>query len=305
MEIIAKRHPYKFYLTLILVNVFFLILISILPEYFKYNKNSFIIGSLILLAIAISINVGFIKNAPSIILNKKGITFKNQFYNWYELSNAKLTGKGEMIFTSGECATLTFNNTKEIQIIDDFYSNISEIKCFIQQIVIDKKEEIKEFNQEFDPLNLSRANFNHYKGNPVFTLSGIIMWGFMILFLVLPVINSKGNFSYKAYAFLLFLSVLLFLLFSRMYHYFEISQKYLVVKKYYFFWKKEVYQITDIKEIVYYRYSRHSNGVRIITKDFNSKSFLVANLWDKTLLSIKKDLESKHIIVRNECITEN
>lgn len=305
MEITSKRHPFKFYLNLILINAFFLFLMSILLEHFKYNKNSFIIVSLILLAIAISINVGFIKNAPSIILNKKGITFKNHFYNWYELSNAKLTGKGGMIFTSGECATLTFNDTTEIQIIDDFYSNISEMKCFIQQIVIDKKEEIKEFNPEFDTLDLTGENFINYKGNPIFTFSGILMWGFMVLFLVLPVINSKGNFSYKAYAFLLFLSLLLFLLFSRMYHYFEISQKYLVVKKYYFFWKKEVYQITDIKEIVYYRYSKHSNGVRIITKDFNSKSFLVANLWDKTLLRMKTDLESKNIIVRNECISEN
>lgn len=305
MEIISKRHPYKFYLNLIIINCFFLILISIFQEYFKYNKNSFIIGSLILLAIASAITMGFIKNAPRIILDKNGICIKNDFYWWYDLSSAKLTGKGGMIFTSGECATLTFNNSTEIKIIDDFYSNIAEIKCFIQQIVIEKKDKIEEFNHEIDSLELTTENATTYNGNPIFTLSGIMMWGLMVLFLVLPVINSTGNFSYKAYAFLLFLSLLLFLFFSRMYHYFEISQKYLQVKKYYFFWKKEVYEIKHIKEIVFYRYSRHSNGVRIITKDFKTKSFLVANLRDNTLLMMKKDLEGKKIKVRNECISEN
>jgi len=305
MEIISKRHFYKFYLNLILINGFFLILISIFQEYFKYNKNSFIIGSLILLVIAITITMGFIKNAPSITLNKKGITFKNQFYWWHDLSSAKLTGKGGMIFTSGECAKLTFNDSTEIKIIDDFYSNIAEIKCFIQQIVIEKKDKIEEFNHEIDSLELTKEDATTYNGNPIFTLSGIMMWGLMVLFLVVPVINSVGNIISKAYAFLFFLSALLFLLFSRMYHSFKISDQYLQVKKNYFFWRKEVYEINLIKEIVFYRYSRHSNGVIVITKDFNSKSFLVANLSDKTLLRMKKDLEGKKIKVRNECISEN
>jgi hypothetical protein len=305
MEITSKRHLYKFYLALILVNAFFLILISISHEYFKHNNKSFAIAFLISTAIAISINAGFIKNAPSITLDKKGIRFKNNFFWWNDLSSLKLTGKGGMIFTSGECATLTFNNRVEIQIFDDFYSNISEMKCFIQQIVIEKKDKIEELNQEFGTFDLTKENFTRYKGNPIFTITGIIMWGFMVLFLVLPVVNSKGNFSYKAYSFLLFLSLVMFLLFSRMYHYFEISQKYLVVNKYYFFWKKEVYQITNIQEIVFYYYSRHSNGVRIITKDFKSKSFLVANHSDKALLRMKKDLEDKNINVRNDCISEN
>lgn len=305
MEIISKRNPYKFYLNLILINGFFLILISIFQEYFKYSKNSFIIGSLILLAIAIAITMGFIKNAPRIILDKKGIRIKNDFYWWHDLSSAKLTGKGGMIFTSGECATLTFNDSTEIKIIDDFYSNIAEIKCFIQQIVIEKKDKIEEFNHEIESLELTKEEATTYNGNPIFTLSGIMMWGLMVLFLVVPVINSVGNIISKAYAFLFFLSALLFLLFSRMYHSFKISDQYLQVKKNYFFWRKEVYEINLIKEIVFYRYSRHSNGVIVITKDFNSKSFLVANLSDKTLLRMKKDLEEKKIKVRNECISEN
>jgi hypothetical protein len=305
MEIISKRNPYKFYLNLILINGSFLILISIFQEYFKYNINSFIIGSLILLALATVITMGFIKNAPRIILDKKGIRIKNDFYWWYDLSSAKLTGKGGMIFTSGECATLTFNDFTEIKIIDDFYSNIAEIKCFIQQIVIEKKDKIEEFNNKIDSFELTAEDTTTYNGNPIFTLTGILMWGNIMLFSVVPIINSVGNIISKAYAFLLFLSVLLFLLFSRMYHYFEISQKYLQVKKYYFFWKKEVYEINHIKEIVFYRYSRHSNGVRIITKDFKTKSFLVANLRDKRLLMMKKDLEGKKIKVRNECISEN
>ena len=135
MEITSKKHLYKYYLTLIFVNTLFLLLISFLLEYFEHNNKS-VIGSLILLTITISINVGFIKNSPSIVLSKVGITIKNKFYNWNKLSIIKLTGKGNMIFTSRECATLTFDDDTTIKIYDDFYSNIAEIKCFIQQITV-------------------------------------------------------------------------------------------------------------------------------------------------------------------------
>lgn len=51
--------------------------------------------------------------------------------------------------------------------------------------------------------------------------------------------------------------------------------------------------------------SKQANKLRLITKDFKSNFYLAGSLTDKTWLTLKKDLEVKNIIVRNECISEN
>jgi hypothetical protein len=303
MEITSKRHPFKFYLNLILINVFFLILISIFTIFFSDNTK-FLIGSLILLVILISINVGFIKNAPIITLDKEGITFKNNFINWNELSSAKLTGKGDMIFTSGECVTLTFKDNTKIQIFDDFYSNISEMKCFIQEIIIEKKDDFEVTRQETNSIDIDQELFVPYKGNPVFSFEGFFMWVIILFIAFIPLFSSKP-FSTKGIIFTLFLAIFMFPVFSRMMYYFEISKGFFVIKNHYFFWKKEDYPISDIREVVYEQQHRQPNRIRLITKDFKSKLYIAASLNRKTWLEMKKNLESKNIIVRNECIPEN
>lgn len=305
MEITAERHPIKFYLTLIFIGSLLLISgIFFLTLSIHQNSVKFGLLSLFAIGIAASVIIGFIKNAPNIVLNNDGIYFKNNHYPWNELSSFKLTGRGDMVFTSHECATLIFKDNKTLKIYDDFYSNSAELKCYIQQIVIEKKEKTEKTNIEIDSFDLSQETYTAYKGNPIFPFTGIIMWGFIFVFTILPVINSKGNFSFKAYSFLCLLTLSIVLLYSRMYYYFKISKKYIVIKNYYFFWKKDVFSISNIHEIVYKRHNRHSKKVILITNDFKSKSYLVGSLRDKTLLNMKKDLKSKNISVRDECFYE-
>lgn len=303
MEIISKRHPYKFYLTLILINAFFLIISSIFILFFNDN-NKFIIASLILIIIAISITVGFIKNTPIIILDKKGITYKNNFIDWSELSSAKLTGKGDMIFTSGECATLAFKDAEKIQIFDDFYSNISEMKCFIQEIVIEKKDDFEVSMQETNSIDMDQELFVPYKGNSIFTFEGFVLLGLILFILFLPFYSSKPI-STKGMLFISLLAIFMFLMISKLMNYFEISKNFFTIKNHYYFWKKEDYPISDIREVVYEQQYRQPNRIRLITEDFKSILYIAASLNNKTWLEMKKDLESKNIIVRNECIPES
>ena len=304
MGIISKRHPYKFYLILILVNAFFLILISISHEYFKYNNKSFAIAFLIFTAVAISINMGFIKNAPSIKLDKKGIRLNNNFYWWADLSSAKLTGKGGMILTSGECATLTFNDSTVIKIFDDFYSNISEIKSFIQQIVIEKKDKIGITKQDSITSTINQDVLVSYKGNPLFSFIGIYLW-VLILLVFFILIHAVTHFNINGSVVSTILILLLFSVFYRLMHYFEVSAYIFCIRKHYFYWKKDYYNISDIRDIVIERQGKFSNRLRLITKDFETKLYPGVGISDKTWLKMKKDLESKNITVRNENIYEN
>lgn len=306
MEITSERHPYKFYLTLILVNLFLLGLGTFfLLHGLQESNNKFILGSLFFFIIAISINVGFIKNAPTIFLNKEGITFKDNFYTWDELLTAKLTGKGDMIFTSGECATLTFKDSIQIQIFDDFYSNISEIKCFIQEIVIDKSDKIDIPKQQINPIEIDHETFTTYKGNPVFSFRGIIIWS-PVLFLIGTSLFHIKLYPFKTLFLCFVLSLFLMLIFSWMLYYFEISKNFIKIKNHYYFWKKDIYPISNIREVVIEQFNgKRANSLKIITQDFKTKQYYAGSLTDKTWLELKKELERKNITIRDNVVSMN
>jgi hypothetical protein len=213
----------------------------------------------------------------------------------------KLTGKGDMIFTSGECTTLFFNNNR-IQLFDDFYSNISEIKMFIQENVIDRKPSPETSIQSIT-IDINQELFIPYKGNPLLSLEGFCIWIFILFLLFLPILSSK-SINPKGIIFSTSCAVVIFLLFSRMMNYFEISNNFFVVKNHHFLWKNEIYSISNIKEIVFERHHKQPNLLRLITKDFNTKTYLAASLNDSNWLEMKSELEKYNVSVRNECIPE-
>lgn len=305
MEITSKRHPYKFYLALILVNILLLgLTILFLIIGIKENDNKLSLLGLIFSTLAIIMDFIFVKNSPKIVLSKKGILFKNIFYNWNELSNTELTGKSNLFLAPTECATLYFKNLKSIKIFDDLYYNTPDMKCFIQEIVIDKKDTFKIPNSTINSNNIDSEFFIPYKGNPVFSFRGILMWSMILFFLYIPFF-SKKSINIKELLFLIPLCQFWFILNSWMMYYFEISKNFFVVKNHYFFWKKDIYSISDIKEVVFEIQPKQANKLRIITKDFKTKFYLAGSLKDKTWLEMKDELESKNIKVRNECISEN
>ena len=305
MEITSKRHLYKFYLTLLLVNILFIGMGTIfLSASIRDNNNIGYYIFFIIVAIAIFMNFVFIKNSPKIVLVTKGLLFKNNFYSWDNLSSTELTGKSNLFLTPTECATITFKDLKSIRIFDDLYSNSAEMKYFIQEIVIDKKDTFKIPNRNINLNNIDNEFFIPYKGNPIFSFRGILMWGLILAIILLPLF-SKKTINIKGLLFLIPLCVFWFILNSWMMHYFEISKNFFIVKNHYYFWKKDIYSISDIKEIVFESQPKQANKLRIITKDFKTKFYLSGSLTDKNWLEMKKELENKNIIVRNECIPEN
>ena len=85
-------------------------------------------------------------------------------------------------------------------------------------------------------------------------------------------------------------------------HYFGLTKDYLVVRNHNFIWKVKIFRLTDIKEVVFETQGKQPNCMRIITKDFRNKLYPAGTLRDKTWLEMKRQLESKGINVRNECI---
>lgn len=303
MEIISKRHPYKFYLLLILTSIFFLGIGSIfIHASIRDNNDVGYYLFLVFVALTLYMNFLFIKNSSKIILNKKGIIYRNRVYDWEKISEIKLTGKCGLFFNApAECTTLLFKDLTTIKIFDELYQNSSEMKYFIQEIVVNKKEEIVDEEEKINLSDFDKEFFIPYKGNPVFSFRGIFMWGLILFFVFLPVFIKKPT-NWNAYLFINCFSLFWFILNSWMMNYFEISKNYFIIKNHYFFWKKDIYHISEIKEIVFESQGKQPNTLRLITNKFKSKIYSAGTLTDTTWLEMKTELESKNINVRNECI---
>ncbi|MEZ0004887.1 hypothetical protein ABH942_000230 [Flavobacterium sp. 28YEA47A] len=299
MEIVSKRHPYKFYFTLLLLNLGFLFFSIFFFISEEVNAHAF---GFIFIGMALVCNYIFFKNSPKIIVNEKGIQIGKKQYDWSDSLEIEITGKGiGFLHFYYEATKILFKNQDVVCIYDVYYANSPEIKSFINQVVINKSETFQFKKIRLEKKNLSFENLKTFKGHPVFSFTGIMMWGLILFVIFVPSKNPK---SQELVPILVVCAFCLFwlLLNSWMTHYFQISNKYFIVKNHYFFWIKKVYLLEDIREIVYDQQIRQPNALRIITKDFDNSRFLAGTLRDKHWLEMRAVLRNKKIKVRNECI---
>lgn len=246
----------------------------------------------------------YIKNAPKVTLDKEFITFNNQSYSLSDIKKVTLTGKRPFKYAIDfpmEAATLTFNDNETKYIFDDMYSNSWEIKSFLKQVVIDKKDFIEASNSTIDKNSVAGDFYETFKGNQFTSLRGLSLWG-LIGFFIYMVINNKRPVNIGGVLFVSSFSIFWFIVFSYQMHYFQVSDNYFLVRNHNFFWKKKAYNIADIKEIVFETQGKMPNCLRVITKDFRNRLYPAGTLRDKNWFALKDKLETYNIKVRNECI---
>jgi hypothetical protein len=311
--ITSKRHFLKFYFAIIFVTLLFIAIATGLL--YIYNKsasngqlktkdNLLPIFSIACYAFAGYGLYRYIKNAPKITLDKDVITFNNQTYSITDIENVTLTGKRPFKYPINfpmEAATLTFNSNETKYIFDDMYSNSWEIKSFLKQVVIDKKDFLQSNNSAIDKDAIERGYYDTFKGNQFTSLRGISLWGLVGLYTYM-LLNIKRPPSVGLTIFFFGFSTLWFIGLSYQMHYFQVSDSFFIARNHNFFWKKKAYNIADIQEIVFETQVKKPNCLRIITKDFRNKLYPAGTLRDKTWLALKDKLETYNITVRNESI---
>lgn len=246
----------------------------------------------------------YIKNAPTITLDKDFINFNSQSFSIADIDKVELTGKRPFKYAINfpmEAATLKFMSGETKYIFDDMYSNSWEIKSFLKEVVIDKKEFLR---IKIAPIDKNAADSDFYEtfiGNQITSLRGISLWG-LIGFFVYMVINSKKPATVGGVVFVSCFSIFWFFAFSLQMHYFQVSDNYFLIRNHNLFWRKKAYNIADIKEVVFETQGKMPNCLRVITKDFRNKLYPAGTLRGKTWLALKDKLETYKITVRNECI---
>ena len=313
LRITSKRHPVTFYLTVFIGALLFLVLgIILLPSDINpYNtalqspKGTLIIVSSLLFLNAFYLIFRYYKNAPNIIVDTYTISFNKQIFKLEELVGIELTGKQPfpyIINHSMEGAAFYFKNKQVKYMYNDIYSNSSEIKSFIKQIVIDKKGIFQITDSTVKAAEMDKDNFTLFKGKQLTSVSGIALWS-LILFVAYIIITEKFNLERTLS--LLTLGLIWFAHSSWWMYYFKVSENYFVVKDHNFIWKESIYRITNIKEITFETASRKPNCLRITTKDFRIKLYPASTLSNKKWLELKDNLETKGVKVINKCITDS
>ena len=150
--ITTKRHPLKFYasiafLTLFLFGLGTLLLfvsIDILQKENPATKLYFMpVFSLAFFLLAFSMLYAYWKNSPKITLDKHSIEIGNETFNLKDVKDIALTGKMPfkcIITFPMEGTAILFNDGTEKFLFDDMYSNSSEIKLFLERVVIKKQD---------------------------------------------------------------------------------------------------------------------------------------------------------------------
>lgn len=262
------------------------------------------IFSFIFFALAVYSVYQYFKNAPVITLDRDFITFNHQRFLLTDIKEVVLTGKQPFrygINVPMEGAKLTFNSGETKYIFDDVYSNAWEIKLFIKQVVIDRSDFPDQGHATINSHAAGGDFYETFKGNPLVSLRGISLWGVVVLFAYL-FLNDDRTYTPGLSIFLFGFGAFWFSFHSYLMNYFQVSGNFFVVRNHNYFWKKRVYNISEIKEIVFETRNQMPNCLRVITNDFRSNLYPAATLHDATWLSLKDKLEALKIQVRNECI---
>lgn len=311
--LVSQRHFIKFYLSIILLTLLLSGIATV--SLFAYNKQLDIgdlkpidklipIFSIACYAFAVFCLYSYIKNVPTIILDKDFISFNNQTFALADINKIELTGKRPLKYAVSspmEAATLTFNNGVTKYIFDDMYSNSWEMKSFLKQVVIDKKDFFEVTENVIDTSTLDNDYYETYKGTVITSLRGISFWVVIGISALLILSHSKPITTELVVSFFCILSFWIFF-HSYLMNYFQVSDNYFVIRNHNFFWTKKAYRIADIREVVFESRGKMPNCLRIITKDFRNKLYPAGTLRDQTWLDLKEKLETYKIKVRNECI---
>lgn len=133
--------------------------------------------------------------------------------------------------------------------------------------------------------------FTKYVGNRLLNLN-VILFGGCLVYTMLTFTMDY------IYAYIFFNSVF-FGYVAVSANYFLLSDNYLQVKNYLWFWKKKTYRLSDIKEVAIMWTRRAPTAARIIYQDDKSIRFMAGSLWDKDWINFINDLERRGVRVQS------
>lgn len=303
--VIAKRDIVKFYINLLFSSALFIFFAALclfkftvaltgaLPVDRKYYFLPLV--SISLTGFCFYYIREYVKKVPSISLTDTVITFNATAFFISDISSVKFTGKRDFIFSDMECTMVIFKNNTAKIIYDDMYSNIPELKLFLDKLVNNKNMPVADDSL---PVNISKDDLVYFKGIPWLNFRVIMIMSFVIFSVFIMILKNVRPIGW---IFPLIISILFYFVLQGQFYYFAISDRHLVIKNHFKFWTKHIYRLDSIELISLEqpRY-REPNAIKIIFKNYTKKKFYAASLSTKKLKEFKNEFRKSNTNTRNE-----
>lgn len=255
---------------------------------------------------------------PKIIISDEGILFQTVFkkreISWTDIETILLTGQRSTVFqNTEEVTTLVLKDSLEkVFIRVDCYKNSPEIRQLLERINTSIREN-KSISVSFrdepfyfrQPYKIKHdipagETFTKYSGTPYLNIAAITFYIVVLLLIIVAVLTVTADRS--RLLFLLIPFTFFYLGTGSFFNYFLISDQHLVIKNAFWFWRRHVYEIDGLKEIVLdinHTNRMASKMMRVITKDFRTRSYQAAGLWTKHWRALKSRFESLGVNTRD------
>ena len=298
MTTISTKLSIKFYFA---VTLFFIIgVMPILPIFIfgiPDGKHFIIFFGIVIAIWGFSMFYAYLKNSPKVTIDKDTIKIGHMTFYVKNIKDILLTGKRTLGIIPMESITLLFDNGTKKVLFDDMYSNSSEIKLFLEQIVLNKQEYKPKLINNISRNAIRFEREETFKGNQFINIHGIMLWG-LIGFLIYMVFSMTDKPVLSIFPAVL--GIGWFFGFSYLMHYFGLAKDYLIIRNHNFLWMAKIYRLSDIKEVVFEQQGNLPNCLRVITIDFRNKLYPAAPLRKKKWLGMKRELEQRGVKVRDE-----
>jgi hypothetical protein len=299
----SKYKPAQLIFTLVVIALLIICAYAVFRNTPPTDNTKQNFGSFLLFSFAVYILIIFFQRSPRVSFDNDFITikyiFKTNKYTWSSITQVLLSSNEyySVLFILGqflESTVINFDDGSKLILCADMYSNMSEMIGFISEKVSDK---IKDHKSEVNNTQVQLIGKKVYAGSPYTSFNTLLILG-MFVFAVVKLSNNAKPTP------LLFLPIgfvlLLFVAFGTQMNYFIIDDGKLIIRNHYFFWKKKIYDLKEIRETVIESPYKRSNSLRIITNDFKSKSYGAGSLRNKNWQELFEDLSRIGITIRSD-----
>lgn len=288
----------------------------IFDPYDKYGKP--VNAVMPVLCICLWILFGFlvysILKIPNIIVSEEGIHFKSivskRTIHWKEIDKIDVIAKRFPFWGNPEDASILVLTTGEkVYIRIECYKNGPEIRQLLNEAnkLLSENKSVsisaillrpaKSYDQPIGP----HEEFKEFRGTPYFNFNAIIIYGVVFGLLIG---TRKATLGRPEILLLLMIPIAAsYLGIGLVFNYFLVSDKHLVIRNSFLWWKRRSNTIDEIREVIFFvdnRTKMKPNAMKVITKDFRVKIHPAAGLWARHWKALKQHLESIGIKVTDD-----
>ena len=308
MEFRTRFHFWKVYVTLGFAMLIFLGMAALLMSEFirnpGYSKIILILIATISAVFGLCMMYSYVKQLPVIRINYTGVTLRNPFgvqrFTWSEVESMRYTGKSPFSFAMGfprEAVEIQLKDKRLIRIFYEYYAKGYHIQQLIRNYYEHKQAPELTKEKRVTSTELRAESFTMFRGTPLLSLRGIMIWGVILFLVIYATIN--GITGRSAVPLIIFCLIFYFAN-SHFCFYIKLSDNYLVMKNYFIPFIGHKYRLSDIQKIIVETQPKWPNCLRIVTNSFRYKVFPCGPLTKEEWWEFLEIIEKKGVKTRNE-----